>query len=105
MNPGRWTSFLPEIATKITGLQPETLVLLNGWTEFTLAFFLLIGLRQKIVSIILGIHLIGIALEAGGAIGVRDLILGIACFAIYFAPTDKYSLDSYLNEIDEDAKN
>lgn len=104
INPERWVSFIPEFAPSLTGLHPETLVLLNGWSEITLAFFLIIGLNQKIVSIILAIHVLAIATNTGGALGVRNLVLGLSCLSLAFLPSSYFSLDEYL-KIDSDNKN
>lgn len=92
-DPHTWVGFLPTW----TGYFPvpaEMLVQLNGWVEIIGAIFLLSGSYIKIVAAILSLHLLGIAWEAGGAIGMRDLILAMMGIAMIFDKPDTWTLDA-----------
>lgn len=98
-DPSRWIYFLPEFTANI-GIDQTAFVLLNGWFELVLGTMLLVGFRVRIVSFFLGAHLLAIAVEAGGAIGVRDLGLGMATLAVLFHDTSYWSVDGWLAEND-----
>lgn len=92
-SPASWVGFLPEF----TGYFPipgEMLVQLNGWLEIVCAFMLLIGLYTRIIAAFLALHLFGIAFTTGGAIGVRDTVLGMIGIALALSPTDDWALDA-----------
>lgn len=92
MGPGIWVGFLPTW----TGYLPipgEMLVLLNGWFEIIAAIALAVGLFTRWIALILGLHLFMIAWEAGGAIGMRDLILGMIGVALFVSEPDEWTLD------------
>lgn len=95
MNPSIWVSYLPEF----TGYFPvpgEMLVQMNGWFEIIFSILLLLGVYTRLVVGILGVHLLGIAASAGGAVGMRDLTLSIVCFALAISSVDNWTLDHYL---------
>lgn len=90
--PDAWVSFLPSW----TGYLPvpaNTFIMINGWTEIVGATALLLGIWVRPVSVLLGLHLLGIAVSAGGAIGVRDAVLAAATLSLSLSPADKYTLD------------
>jgi len=92
MDPGIWVGFLPTW----TGYLPipgEMLVQLNGWFEIIAAIALAAGLFTRWIALILGLHLFMIAWEAGGAIGMRDLILGMIGVTLFFSEPDEWTLD------------
>lgn len=92
-SPTIWVGFLPEW----TGYFPipgEMLVQLNGLLETVLALALFIGILTRAASILLGLHLFGIALTAGGAIGVRDAVLAAMTFSLAFSKPDQFTLDA-----------
>lgn len=86
VNLPEWTGYLP--------MPAETLVQLNGWIEIILAIALLIGLHTRLVAVLLSLHLLTIALEMGGAIGMRDLTLALMGLAIALNPPDYWTLDA-----------
>lgn len=91
-SPNTWLGFLPDW----TGYLPvpgEILVQANGWFEIVAAIFLALGIYTRIVSFILSIHLLVIAAETGGAIGIRDTILGAAVLALSLSEPDDWTLD------------
>lgn len=93
LDPSIWITYLPEW----TGYLPipgEMLVMLNGWTEIILAAALALGTFVRPVSIILALHLFGIAIVAGGAIGMRDATLGMSLLALALGNTDSWTMDA-----------
>lgn len=81
IDPGMWVGYLPEW----TGYMPipgEMLVQLNGWSEITLAILLALGVWVRPVLLLLTLHLFGIAIQAGGAVGVRDAALAMIGVAL-----------------------
>jgi uncharacterized membrane protein YphA (DoxX/SURF4 family) len=95
VDPSPWVSYLPEW----TGYMPipgEMLVQLNGWFETVCAILLLIGLYGRYASLLLGLHLFGIAVSVGGAIGVRDGVLAAATIALALGTPDHFTLDAYM---------
>lgn len=97
IDPGAWVSYLP-VWTGYFPIPAEILIQLNGWLEIVLAVFLASGLMVRVVAIILSLHLMMIAVEAGGAIGVRDAVLAMMGVALAFTPADPWTLDSYYNK-------
>lgn len=88
-----WVGFLPEW----TGYLPipgEMLVQLNGLVEVVLATALGIGALTRATAALLGLHLLGIAITAGGAIGVRDAALALMTLSLALAPADALTLDA-----------
>ncbi len=93
-NPDEWASFVPESLTKIPNLTANNLVMFNAIMELTLGLFLIIGLYTKFSSIILSLHLFGIAASIGfNPVGIRDFGLAIATLVIFLNGADNYSLD------------
>lgn len=95
INPSMWVSYLPEF----TGYLPmpgEMLVQLNGWFEIICAGLLLLGCYTRFIAFILGIHLLGIAVTAGGAVGVRDAALGLCALSLCISGADAWTLDAYV---------
>ena len=96
LNPAAWTIFLPTW----TGYFPipgEMLVQLNGWFEIVSAVALIIGVWVKPIAILLGLHLVGIAISVGGATGVRDAVLAVMGFALAADEHDNWSLETRNN--------
>ena len=92
INPGAWTAFLPEW-TGYFPIPAEMLIQLNGWLEIIGAILLLFGAYIRPVAIILSLHLLGIAITAGGAIGVRDFILAMMALSLAVAEPDDWAID------------
>ena len=95
LDPGAWIGFVPAFIIH-SPIKPETVINLNGWFEMAGAVLLVIGWWVRPVALILAIHLAFIAIETGGAIGVRDFGLTIACLALALASPDSWTLDSKL---------
>lgn len=93
LHPADWIGFLPEW----TGYMPipgEMLVRLNGWVEFVCCIALFVGCYTRLVAAFLAVHLIGIAITAGGAIGVRDAVLAAMGIALALSQPDEWTLDT-----------
>ncbi len=72
----------------------NNLVIFNAILELTLGTFLLIGLYNRFSSLILSLHLFGIALSIGFTpLGIRDFGLAFATLAVYLFGYDRYSVD------------
>ncbi len=97
IHPGQWVSFLPTW----TGYFPvpgEMLVQLNGWLELCLAVLLAIGCYTRMVAGFLALHLFGIAVTAGGAIGMRDAVLGMVGVSLALGGPDRWTVDHQILE-------
>lgn len=96
-DPSSWITFLPSW----TGYFPipgEMLIQLNGWFEIVAATMLGLGIWTRLVAGVLGLHLIGIAASVGGAVGMRDLALGLCTVAITLSHPDAQTLDQRLKD-------
>lgn len=92
-SPGSWSGFIPAFLTAL--LPAKTFVLINGAIEVILGLMLLSGLYVRFASLILGLHLLGIAFTMGyNAVAIRDVGLGLATLAILFNGYDKWCLSS-----------
>lgn len=94
MRPDMWTGFLPQW-TGYLPIPSEMFVQINGLTEIVAAVFLLTGTFTKLVCFFLSAHLFGIAISAGGDIGMRDAILAMIGIALLFSPKDPWSVDEW----------
>lgn len=95
LDPQGWTVFVPEFLQD-SFIPSVTIILLNGWMEVVGATLLIAGLWMRPVAFILGIHMLFIAIETGGAIGVRDFGLTVACIGLALCLPDRWTLDHYL---------
>ena len=93
LHPGMWTGFLPEW-TEHFPVAPSVLIRLNGIGEVVGAILLAIGVRTRIVSGLLGAHLLVIAWTVGGTIGVRDAALGGVVLALAGTAPDRWTIDA-----------
>ncbi|MBS3902888.1 MAG: DoxX family protein [Anaplasmataceae bacterium] len=90
-DPNSWSGFVPTWATSLSGIEATTIVTLNGLFEIAGSVLLIVGIFVRPVAILLGAHLFVIALELlPGAIGVRDLGLTMATFAIALHGKDSF---------------
>lgn len=97
VDPAAWIGYLPDW----TGYLPvpgEMLVRMHGWTELMLAAFLCIGIYLRPVAAILAAHLLFIALDIGGAVGVRDAVIAVSIGLLALQPPDQYALETVLQE-------
>lgn len=94
-SPSSWTGFVPVAFSSI--ISASTLVLFNGSIEVILGLMMLTGIYVRFASLILGLHLLGIAFSLGfSAIAVRDFGLAVATLAVFFLGSDKLCLDEIL---------
>ena len=92
INPNGFVFWLPEWTEKFF-LSQTTLIYLNGIFEVIFGSLLLLGLYTRLSSFLLGVHLAFITISIGFTqIGIRDLGLTLATFAIFFNGEDKYSI-------------
>jgi uncharacterized membrane protein YphA (DoxX/SURF4 family) len=95
IDPQGWTVFVPEFLQD-SFIPSVTIILLNGWMEVIGAALLIAGFWMRPVALVLGIHMLLIAIETGGAIGVRDFGLTVACIALALSLPDRWTLDHKL---------
>ncbi len=94
LTPDNWTGYLPGFMTN-TIITPTNIVVMNGIMEIVLGIFLAIGLFTKFASLLLGLHLIGIAATIGfNPLGVRDFGLAAATLSLFFSGAGKWSIDN-----------
>jgi len=95
-NPANWVKLLPEF-TQSLPLSQNAFIYLNGSFEITFAALLLLGFFTRIVSLLLGLHLLSITYALGyGAVAVRDFSLAIATFAIFLHGADEFCLENLI---------
>ena len=97
VDPGAWLGFLPEW----TGYFPvpgEMLVRLNGWFEIICAIALLGGFYTRVISLILGVHLVFIGLSLSGPTAIRDTALGLFVLSLAFANPDDWTVDALVHK-------
>ncbi|MCX6716106.1 MAG: DoxX family protein [Candidatus Taylorbacteria bacterium] len=101
-HPDMWIKIVPAWAGGIFG-SAAIVVTINGWFEIVAGLLLIAGIQVRIVSLLLGLHLISIASGFGlSAIGIRDWGLCLATFSIFLNGPDIWSLDSTLkNKVEE----
>tara|TARA_Y100000310_G_scaffold345545_1_gene466319 strand:- start:5748 stop:6200 length:453 start_codon:yes stop_codon:yes gene_type:complete len=88
-----WVSFLPEWVFSLS-MNPSSIIVMNGVLETILGLLLLFGVFTRLVSLILGLHLLSIAFTVGyNDVGVRDFGLGLITLAISLHGQDSLSLD------------
>jgi uncharacterized membrane protein YphA (DoxX/SURF4 family) len=87
-----WIGFLPTWTSALP-LSAEQFVQINGLLEIVLAFLLGVGIYTRFAAIVLGLHLLGIAISVGDAIGVRDAALAMCTLALAVGAPDIYTLD------------
>lgn len=91
-NPALWTGFVPSFVSSI--ITPGTAILINGFVEIFFGLLLIFGLYTRFSSLILGLHLFGIAFSIGfNPLGIRDFGLALATLSIFFSEPDKLCLD------------
>lgn len=92
-DPLAWTGFVPQLFTQF--ILAKSIVIANGCIEIVLGLLLISGTYTRIVSILLGIHLLGIADSLGySAIAVRDFGLALATLSIAFFTPDIFTIDA-----------
>lgn len=85
-----WVSVVPDWAVNLISLPPAMIVMANGVMEIILGSLLAMGFFVRIISIILGLHLIPIAFSFGfSPTAVRDLGLVLSIFSLCLMYTKK----------------
>lgn len=96
--PEAWVVWVPGWAVVPGGLGAQSIVLINGWLEIALGVLLLAGLYTRPAALVLGLHLLVIALEIGVTpVGVRDFGLSLAALSLALMPSGAYTLDAYFS--------
>lgn len=82
LHPDSWVLWVPEWAA-FSGMEPVTIVYLNGFFELVAGLMLLIGFYARIAAFGLFLHLCIIVFDIGlNPTGVRDFGLAVALLAI-----------------------
>lgn len=90
-NPSMWTSTVPDWATNLSGMNAQTIILLNGIFEVLAASLLIIGIAVRPIALLLAAHLFVIALEFGlSPTGVRDFGLTFATLSLALSGEDRF---------------
>jgi len=85
LDPSKWVFFIPEWVVQASPISAELIVLLNGGVELVLGAFILFGIFLRISSLIVALHLFGIALSLGNSpSAIRDLGLAFMALALVF---------------------
>ena len=96
-DPGSWVGWVPGWIHPI--VHPAIVVFVNGIVEVILGTMLLLGFFTRTVSLILGLHLLGISFGIGySATMIRDLGLAIATLSITLTGPDKLCLSNKLKK-------
>lgn len=97
--PAEWTGFLPSWTASLP-LSATHFIYLNAGFELLFGVCMLIGILVRTSSLLLGLHLIGIAFSLGyGALAVRDFGLAFATLSIFLNGADVLCL-SWKDEIE-----
>jgi uncharacterized membrane protein YphA (DoxX/SURF4 family) len=92
-DPGSWNTYVPNFL-HVSGISANNVVIINGFIELTLGLFLISGLYTRFASLLLSLHLFGIAFFIGfNPLGIRDFGLSLATLAIFFNGCDRFTLD------------
>nr|AQS28390.1 hypothetical protein [uncultured archaeon] len=92
-SPDAWAGFVPEFLTSAI-ITANNIVIFNGILELSLGLFMLLGLYTRFASLILALHLFGIAFSIGlNPLGVRDFGLSFATLVVFLNGPDEYTLD------------
>ncbi len=99
MDTASWIAWVPEWASRLSGLSETNIVLINGSLETIGAILLGLGLWTRVVAFWLALHLLSLAVTIGyNDIGVRDFGLGCATLALAFFIPDRWTLDAALKK-------
>ncbi len=94
MNASKWIGFMPDFVSAMFGGNAVLLVHINGVFEVIAGLCLIVGFQTRIVALLLGLHLIGIASSIGfSPLGVRDFGLSFATLSIFLNGADVWCLD------------
>ncbi|MBI2662001.1 DoxX family membrane protein [Candidatus Woesearchaeota archaeon] len=86
--PYNWIGFIPPFISSL--ISAQTVVMINGSLEIILGLMMIFGIYLRFAALVLGVHVIGIALSLGyTAVTVRDLGLGFASISVFFIGPDR----------------
>lgn len=88
--------YLPEWSynNPLIQLNPATLIFFNGSFEAVFGLLLLLGLLVRLSSLLLALHLLGIAISLGyNDVFVRDIGLVLATLSVFLNGADRLSLN------------
>jgi len=93
-NASNWLGWLPSFAYSLP-IKPIYLILFNGAFETVFGILLIVGLFTRLSSLLLSLHLLGIAFSLGyNDVAIRDFGLALATLSIFLNGHDKCCLDS-----------
>ena len=96
-SPTEWTGFVPAQISSI--ISAGTIVMLNGALEIILGLMLLSGIYVRFSALVLGLHLLPIALSMGySSVAIRDLALALATLSISLIGPDNLTIDKRKNQ-------
>ena len=92
-----WSSYIPEYAMSLTGLDAITLTYINGVFETVVSLALILGVFVRPMALVMTTHIALIAVDLGyNQIAIRDWGLAAAAFGIFFHGPDRLSLHHQL---------
>lgn len=92
-SPLEWSGFVPDSAL-LFGISAMNIVITNALLELGLGTLLILGLFTRFSSLILSLHLFGIAFSIGfNPLGVRDFGLAFATLVVFMNGKDEFCLD------------
>ena len=96
-SPAEWTGVVPAQISSI--ISAGTIVMLNGALEIILGLMLLSGIYVRFSALVLGLHLLSIALSMGySSVAIRDLALALATLSIFLIGPDNLTIDKRTNQ-------
>ena len=96
LNPGVWSSLIPNWILSISHLSAFTFMYLNGALEIILGILLLIGLWTRLVASITILFLVGIIITLGyNDIAVRDFGLLLAAVSLIASGPGIWSVQTH----------
>jgi len=89
--PASWIGYLPKFL--YTAGNPVIFIYANAIFELIFATLLILGVFTRLSALLLGLHLIGIAITLGyNEIAIRDFGLALATLSIVLTGPDKWCL-------------
>lgn len=94
LNSAEWIAWIDPSIAKLIPFKLQTFIIINGVFEIITGTLLLLGLLTRLVSLLVFIHLSGIALSLGyNDIAVRDVGLALSSLALFFLGSGKYRVN------------
>lgn len=94
-----WAPVIPAFYTDLSGLSPETFVLINGWFEVVFGFLLLLGAFTRPVAFLLMLHMLHVTFTVGyNGVGVRDFGLSMAAISVFLQGADAWCSDRFFRK-------